>query len=146
MPKFEEREDINAPADAVWGVLTNPATWPQWFQDVQSVNGSFQMGSNVQVQTHSGVANATVAQAQPGQLLSIFLDTNGQRSTHTFRLSRHGGLFGGNGTTLDYVMEHDAPGGLLGNFIVGGNPFDLSRVKHSLDNIKRLAEAQARGR
>ncbi len=146
MPKFEEHEDINAPMDTVWNVLTNPATWPQWFQDVQNVSGSLQTGGNLQVQTSGGTASATVGQAQPGQLLSISLNTNGQRSTHTFRLSRHGGLFGGNGTTLDYAMEHDAPAGILGNFIEGGNPFDMSRVKHTLDNVKRLAEQQAGGR
>lgn len=31
MPTFEQDTKINAPVDKVWAILTNPATWEQWF-------------------------------------------------------------------------------------------------------------------
>ena len=39
MARFEQRTEIDAPVDKVWGIITNPATWEQWFPDVDGITG-----------------------------------------------------------------------------------------------------------
>ena len=39
MAKFEQHVTIDAPVDKVWEILTNPATWGQWFPDSDSISG-----------------------------------------------------------------------------------------------------------
>ncbi len=65
--------------------------------------------------------------------------------THTFDLDRPGGFLrlGGDDTRLRYTMEYDPPGGFLGDFVAGGNPKDLIKVKQTLEKVKGLAEGRA---
>jgi len=39
-------------------------------------------------------------------------------------------------------MEYDPPGGLIADFIAGGNPKDILKVKHALEKVKGLAEVK----
>jgi 3-keto-L-gulonate-6-phosphate decarboxylase len=47
---------------------------------------------------------------------------------------------GGNDTKLIYKREYHAQGGLIGEFITGGNPMDAREVKQTIEKIKRLAQ------
>lgn len=145
MPKFEQKSDINAPVDTIWSILTNPTQWPQWFPDVESVTdlAAVQTGSAFHWQSHGQTGTGTIANVTGKQQLAVSMQMKDHQATHTFRLGPHGGLLGGKGSTLDYALEFHAPGGAIGEFITGGNPGDLLKVKHTLEKIKELAEREA---
>jgi uncharacterized protein YndB with AHSA1/START domain len=37
MPKFKREVEIDASIETVWGALTNPKHWPDWFPGVDSI-------------------------------------------------------------------------------------------------------------
>jgi hypothetical protein len=39
-------------------------------------------------------------------------------------------------------MEYDPPGGFVTDFVVGGNPKDMMKVKGVVEAIKKLAEGK----
>ncbi len=71
------------------------------------------------------------------------MEMEGHSATHTFQVNRHGGLFGGNGSQLHYTLEFQTGGGLIGEFIEGGNPADLLKVKNTVEKVKQAAEQAA---
>jgi uncharacterized protein YndB with AHSA1/START domain len=146
MARFEQRVTIDAPVDRVWGIVTNPQTWEQWFPDVDQLTGLSAVEASVTFQwrhgDETGSGSITAVDADRG-LIKVVTTDGGGPVTHIFDLDRAGGMFGlgGSETRLTYQREFDPPGGLLGEFIAGGNPADLLKVKQVLNKVKHLAES-----
>ncbi|HEU5016290.1 MAG TPA: SRPBCC family protein [Roseiflexaceae bacterium] len=146
MAHSHAEEDINAPAETVWSILSDLSKWPLWFPGIQTAPGAstVQTGTSFQWQDENHTDTGMITRADPNQLLQVTTRHGDRQATHTFKLDQHGGLFGGGGKTrVDYTLEYDVPGGIIGNFVVNGNPFDMTRMNHTLDKIKSLAEGQA---
>lgn len=142
MAKFEQRVDINAPMETVWGILSDPSTWSNWFPDAEVITGlaSVAPGSTFQFQKGGKTGTATIDNVDTERWLVRVTTREGDREeTHTFDLDKKGGLFGGNDSKLMYTLQYDA-GGLIGEFIKGDNPFDSQQVKGTLHRLKDLAE------
>jgi uncharacterized protein YndB with AHSA1/START domain len=144
--KFEQRVDIDAPLEAVWAVLTDPGTWPVWFPDVERVAklGTVTAGSAFEWQEGDKTGAGSIAQVERHRRLRVVTSGDGPAVTHTFELERAGGVLGvgGNDTRLEYTMEYDPPGGFIMDFVAGGNPRDMLKVKGTLDKVKALAEGK----
>ena len=145
MSKFEHSIDISAPVDTVWSILTNPAQWSLWFPDLQGVTGlsAVQAGATFQWQSGGQTGTGSIGRVEPQHILQVITKMEGHQATHTFRVERHGGLFGGNGAQLRYTLEFKVAGGLIGEFVAGGNPADLLKVKNAVSKVHDLAERQA---
>lgn len=145
MARFEQRTNIDAPVDKVWAILINPASWEQWFPDVDRITGlaAVQAGATFQWQNGNDSGSGSIAAVDEGRgLIKVITSEGDKQTSHIFDLDRSGGLFGlgGNDTRLTYQREYDAAGGFLGEFVAGGNPADLLKVKHTLQKVKQLAE------
>jgi hypothetical protein len=92
----------------------------------------------------TGSGSIVSADASAGHL-QVITQLGDSQVTHTFDLDRPGGFLrlGGDDTRLRYTMEYDPPGGFLGDFVAGGNPKDLIKVKQTLEKVKGLAEGRA---
>ena len=145
MARFDQSIDINAPVDIVWSTLTNPGQWPLWFPDVQGVSGLSvaQTGAAFQWQSGGHTGTGSIVRVEPQHILKVVTAMEGHQATHTFEVNRQGGLFGGNGTRLQYVLEFKTAGGLIGEFVAGGNPADLLKVKNAVNKVHGLAEREA---
>ena len=147
MAKFEQHTTIDAPVDQVWGIVMNPATWEQWFPDVDHVTGlsAVEAGATFQWQHGDTTGSGSIVAVDDSRgLIKVVTGEGGNQVTHVFDLDRAGGFLGmgGNDTRLTYQREYDAPGGILGDFVAGGNPADLLKVKHTLEKVKHLAEGK----
>jgi len=145
MPTFDQHTKINAPVDKVWAILTNPATWDQWFPDVDHVTnlGAVAAGTTFQWQHGNETGSGTIETVDNDRgLLKVTISHGDHPVTHTFDLDRAGGFFGlgGDDTRLDYKREYHAAAGFIGEFITGGNPADALKVKHTLEKVRNLAE------
>lgn len=145
MAKFEQHVTIDAPMDRVWVMMTNPATWEQWFPGVDRITGltAVEEGATFQWQDGNDSGSASIVQVDHERgLIKVVTTEKGKQTSHTFDLDRAGGFFGlgGNDTRLTYEREYDAPGGFLGEFVVGGNPVDAVQVKQAIQKIKNLAQ------
>lgn len=143
--KFEQHTDIDVPADKVWAIISDPSTWPLWFPDIQGTItiGSLDAGASFQWQNGDEVGNGSVVSVDTAaNRLTVITEQGDTPVTHIFDIDRSGGFLGlgGNDVRLKYTMEYDPPGGFISDFIVGGNPKDLLKVKHTLEKVKGLAE------
>ena len=146
MAKFEQQIDINAPINTVWAILANPTRWPQWFPDIEGVTNlsALQTGGTFQWQHNGDTGSGTIIRIEPGHLLIVTTQKGDHESMHTFQLDKHGGLLGGpGGSRVEYKLEYHAAFGFIGEFLAGGNPADLLKVKNTLKKIKELAEGEA---
>jgi uncharacterized protein YndB with AHSA1/START domain len=145
MATFEQHVTIDAPVDRVWAMMSNPATWEQWFPEADTISGlsAVEQGAtfNWQHGNESGTASIVEVDTSRG-LITVVTTQGGHQTTHTFDLDQTGGFFGigGNDTKLKYRREYKAQGSILGEFIASGNPMDAIDVKKTLDKIKRLAQ------
>lgn len=144
--KFEQHTDIDAPVETVWSILSDPNKWPLWFPGVEQVANisAVESGGTFQWQQGGATGSGTIAHVGDSEI-QVVTQMGSSQVTHTFGVSRHGGLFGlgGHDTRLNYRMEYDPPGGLIGDFVASGNPVDTLKVKHTLEKVKELAEGQA---
>jgi len=145
MAKFEHSEDINASVGTVWSILTDPDQWLLWFPDVQGASGplAMQTGGTFQWQSGSKTGTGSLARVKPQHILQVITKMDGRQATHTFEVNRHAGLFGGNGAQLHYTLEFHTAGGIIGEFVAGGNPADLLKVKNAVSKVHSLAERAA---
>lgn len=147
MAKFERHVKINAPMDTVWNIMRDPATWTMWFPDADSVSGlaSVAVGSAFQIHHGNEAGTAIIDQLDEERgLIRVTTQLGKKQETHTFDLDRAGGFLGmgGNDSSVKYSLEYDA-GGMLGEFVSGGNPADSIQVKNTLDKLKGLAERRS---
>lgn len=147
MAHFEQHIDVDAPIETVWSILITPQQWPFWFPDMEGVNNlsAVETGGTFEWKVGDSVNAGTIVRVEPNQLLEVKVQHNGHVTSHNFTISRHGGIFGfgGHDTRIEYAMSFHASGGFIGEFIAGGNPFDMIKVRSTLAKIKELAEGQA---
>ncbi|MDZ4720624.1 MAG: SRPBCC family protein [Roseiflexaceae bacterium] len=145
MATFEQHVTIDASIEQVWALMINPQSWGQWFPDADQITGleSITQGATFQWQegTESGTASITEVDTDRG-LIKVVTTKDSQQTTHTFDLDKAGGFFGigANDTKLLYKREYHAQGGIIGEFVAGGNPMDARDVKQTIEKIKRLAQ------
>ncbi len=143
--KFEQHRDIDAPPDKVWAIISDPSTWPLWFPDIPEATTIGSLAEGATFQWHEGdeVGNGSIVGVDTdASRIKVVTQMGATPVTHTFDVDRSGGFLGlgGNDTRLKYTMEYDPPGGFISDFIAGGNPKDLLKVKHTLDKVQGLAE------
>jgi hypothetical protein len=112
---------------------------------LQGVSGlsAVQTGAAFQWQSGGQTGAGSIGRVEPQRSLQVVTQMEKHQATHTFRVERHGGLFGGNGAQLHYTLEFKVAGGLIGEFVAGGNPADLLKVKNAVTKVHDLAERQA---
>lgn len=144
MAKFELKEDIEAPVERVWAVITDPRTWGMWFPgiDEASFAGALQHGEQFRWRDDNDSGIGSIVRAEQNRLLEVMIKEGDKTVSHRFTLHPKGGGFlglgGSTGTTLEYDM--DTGGGMLDQFIKGGNPIDQSKMKKALSQIENLSE------
>jgi len=146
MPKFEHEVEVNAPAEVIWSILSNPTQWPQWFWATDSVSNvtAVQNGGTFSWVNGSDTGTGTIANVVPNEHLQLVTQWENNHASHSFDIKPDRGLFKGGGKFyFIYTMEYGSAGGFLGSFVSGGNPMDQKRVKDTTDQMKDLAERQA---
>jgi len=145
MPKFEREVEIDAPVEKVWGVITNPTYWPQWFPGIDSVAKvtSINEGGSVEWAAEGKAGTATVAKLVPMKRLEIVTQLGNDKDAHVFVLRPSGGLLGlsADECKVKYTLDTLMGGGIVGNFVAGGNPKDAMRVKKAMHLLRKLVES-----
>jgi uncharacterized protein YndB with AHSA1/START domain len=146
MPKFEREVEIDAPVEQVWDVLTDPNQWQFWFPGIENVSkitsvmegGSFEWTD----EGKSGVG--TVVKMEPNRRLEIMTQLGDDKDKHEFTLKASGGFLGlaKDECKITYELDTMMGGGIISNFIAGGNPKDALRVKKAIHAFRRLVESQ----
>lgn len=144
MANFHQEIAIKAPVNAVWSILADPKTWPLWFPGLGGTTtlNAVQAGSSFQWSEGDEVNTGRLSRVEPSKLLEVVTKEGNRQATHRFELTYRNKLLGTDATEIDYHMEYDVPGGILGDFIVGSNPIDMSRMKNSLEKLKDMAEGK----
>ncbi len=145
MPKFEREIEIGVPVEKVWEVMTNPAQWPAWFSGIEAVSNVSAVEANGTFEWQSGgqTGHGTIVSVKPMQRLEILTQMRNDKDSHLFELEAKHGLLGVGGSDeclVKYTFDTMMAGGILANFVAGGNPKDTLRVKTALDQLKKLIE------
>lgn len=144
MPKFEREVEIDAPVEKVWEAMTNPRFWPQWFPGVDTVSNvtSVTEGGTFEWTDEGRTGRATIVKMDPMKRLEILTQMGDDRDSHVFKLRPSGGFFGmsDDECTVEYTLDTLMGGGILSNFVAGGNPKDMLRVKKAVNLLRRLVE------
>src|SRR5512140_2603617 len=144
MPKFEHEVEIKAPVEKVWQVLTDANRWPQWFPGVDSVSnfGSASPGATLNWASEGRAGQASFANMEPMKRLEVMTQVGNDKDSHVFVLQPGGGFLGhgDNECKVAYTLDTLMGGGILADFVAGGNPADELRVKHTMDRLKKLVE------
>jgi uncharacterized protein YndB with AHSA1/START domain len=145
MPKFERDVEINAPVEKVWQVLTDPNTWHQWLPGVDSVSNAaaIRVGASFEWVSKGQTGQGTIEKMEPMKRLEIRTQLGSDKDAHIFTLQPSGGFFGlrADETKLAYTLDTLAGGGILGSFVMGGNPADMLRVKNTTNLLRKLVES-----
>jgi uncharacterized protein YndB with AHSA1/START domain len=147
--KFDQHVDVDAAPEAVWAIVSDAQKWPLWFPGMEQVTatGVVSQGMNFQWRKDNETGTGTVLAFDADKMIIAFATRAGDdQRTHTFDIDRAGGFLGRgkNDARIRYTLEYDPPGGLLGNFVAGGNPADTLMVKNTLQKIRELAETSLR--
>lgn len=144
MPKFEREVEIDAPVEKVWQALINPNYWPQWFPGVESVSGitSVREGATFEWTDEGKSGRGTVVSMEPMKRLEILTQMGDDKDSHVFKLRSSGGFFGlsDDETKVEYILDTLMGGGILADFVAGGNPRDVLRIKNTLNQFRRVVE------
>lgn len=144
MPKFEREVEIDAPVEKVWDVLTNPKTWPDWFPGIEEVSnvGSISENSQFEWKDEGRTGRGTIVKLEPHKRLEIMTQLDDDRDSHVFKLKKSGGLLGlaKDETKVTYILDTLMGGGIISNFVAGGNPKDTLRVKKAVHALRRTVE------
>lgn len=144
MPKFEREVEIDAPVETVWETLTNPRHWPDWFPGVDSVSRltSVSKGATFEWVHEGKTGTGTIVAMEPMKRLEVMLEMNDDKDAHVFRLKPSGGFLGlgDDECKVEYTLDTLMGGGILGNFVAGGNPKDAIRVKKAVHSLRKLVE------
>jgi uncharacterized protein YndB with AHSA1/START domain len=145
MPKFEREVEIGVPVEKVWEVMTNPAQWPEWFPGIEAVSNVSAVAANGTFEWQSGgqTGHGTIVNVTPMSRLEILTQMGNDKDSHVFELeAKHGflGVGGSHECLVKYTLDTLMAGGILANFLAGGNPKDMLRAKTTLDQLKKLIE------
>jgi uncharacterized protein YndB with AHSA1/START domain len=145
MPKFERDVEIDASVEKVWGVLTDPKHWPEWFPGFDSVSNvtSVNAGGSFDWVNAGRTGKATIVKMEPLKYLEIMTQAGDDKDSHVFKLQPSGGFLGmgADECKVDYTLDTLMGGGILGNFVAGGNPADTMRVNKALHLLRKLVES-----
>lgn len=145
MPKFEREVEIDAPVEKVWEVLINPEYWPQWFPGVDSVSNVTTVveGGQFEWIDDGQTGSGRIVDMEPMKHLKIVTRMGDDQDSHEFKLRSSGGFLGlsDDECKVEYTLDTLMGGGILGNFIAGGNPKDAIRVKKAMHSLRRLVES-----
>jgi uncharacterized protein YndB with AHSA1/START domain len=146
--KFSQHVDIDAPPDTVWSLLSDVGKWPLWFPQMEQVTGLSGLQAGVNFQWRHGDESGTasiLSVDEASDTIVVETRVGDDQHTHTFDVDRKGGFLGlgGNDSRVRYTLEYDPPGGMIGDFVAGGNPADALRVKGTLQKIRELAESMS---
>lgn len=145
MPKFEREVEIDAPIEKVWAVLTDPRHWPDWLPGVDEVTSVTSIGEKGQfkwaAEEKDGVGEIVVF--EPNKRLKIVTQVEKDKDSHEFKLKSSGGFLGlgADECKVEYQLDTMMGGGIITNFVAGGNPKDALRVKKAMHNFRRLVES-----
>jgi uncharacterized protein YndB with AHSA1/START domain len=146
MPKFENKMEIDAPVTKVWEVIINPQHWSEWFPGLDSVSNvsSTETGGSFQWTGEGRTGTGTITNAEPQKLLEIMIQVDNDKDSHVFKLQPSGGFLGMNSNQcqVEYTLDTLMGGGILGNFIAGGNPRDTIRVNKAMHLLRKLVESK----
>jgi len=146
MPKFEREIDIDATVEKVWQVMTDPASWPHWFPGIDNVTNvsAINAGGTFEWADEGKVGHGTIVAMDPMKSLEVLTQMDEDKDLHKFKLRSTGGFLGlaNDECKVEYVLDTLAGGGILGNFISGGNPKDAIKVKKTMHNLRKFIESQ----
>lgn len=145
MPKFEREVEIDAPVEKVWEVLTNPNHWNQWFPGVENVTNvaSLHEGGSFEWTSKGQTGHGTILKVEPMKRLEIMTQMGDDKDSHVFKLQPSGGFLGmkADECKVEYTLDTLMGGGILGNFVAGGNPMDTRRVNKAMHMLRKLVES-----
>lgn len=145
MPRFERDVEIDATVETVWEVMTNPNCCPEWFPGVESVSNvtSMSEGGSFEWTDEGRTGQGASVRMEPMKRLEIMTQMGDDRDSHVFKLRPTGGFLGlaADECKVEYTLDTLMGGGILGNFVAGGNPKDAMRVKKALHSLRRLVES-----
>lgn len=145
MPKFEREVEIDAPVEKVWEALTNPQTYPNWFPGMDSVSNETTLneGSRFEWTGKGRPGRAVVVKMEPMKRLEIKTQVGDDQDLHVFTLRPSGGFFGTNADEckVQYTLDTLMGGGILANFVAGGNPMDTMRVTKAMNLLRKMIES-----
>lgn len=145
MPKFEREVEINAPVEKVWQVITDPNHWSEWFPGVDAVSAvtSVSQGGTFQYTADGKPGHGAIRKMEPLKHLEVITQVGDDQDAHVFNLHPSGGFFGLNADEckVSYTLDTLMGGGILGNFIAGGNPKDALAVKNTTNRLRKLVES-----
>lgn len=145
MPKFEREVEIDAPIEKVWEVITNPSFWPQWFPAVDQVANvtAVREGGTFDWMDEGRTGRGRIVKMEPMKHLEILTQIGDDQDSHVFKLRSSGGFFGlsADECKVEYTLDTLMGGGILGDFIAGGNPKDALRVKKAMNLLRKLVES-----
>ncbi len=145
MPKFERDVEIDAPVEKVWNVITNPETWSQWFPGIESVSNvtSVSEGGTFDWTDEGRTGRGKIVKMEPLKRLEIITQIGDDRDSHVFELRPSGGFLGlaADECRVQYTLDTLMGGGILANFVAGGNPKDAMRVKKATVLLRKLVES-----
>ncbi len=145
MPKFEREVEINAPVEKVWQVITDPNNWSHWFPGIEAVSNvtTISAGGTFNYVSKGQTGQGAIVKMEPMKHLEIRTQLGNDKDAHVFALQSSGGFFGlrADECKLAYTLDTLAGGGILGNFVMGGNPADLLSVKNTTNLLRKLVES-----
>lgn len=147
MPKFEREVEIDAPIEQVWDVLTDTNQWQNWFPGIESVSkiSDVREGATFEWTDAGKTGQGTIVKMEPERTLEIMTQLGDDKDTHEFKLKASGGFLGlaKDECKITYELDTMMGGGIISNFIAGGNPKDAIRVKKAMLAFRKLVEAQS---
>lgn len=145
MPKFERDVEIDASVERVWEVMINPDHWHEWFPGVDGVSNvtSVSEGGTFDWASENRSGRGKIVKMEPMKHLEIITQIGDDKDSHVFDLRPSGGFLGlkADECKVVYTLDTLTGGGILMNFVAGGNPIDAMRVKKAVTLLRKLAES-----
>ncbi len=145
MPKFNREMEIDAPVEKVWEVLIDPNNWTKWFPGFDSVQNVTSVGEGGTFEwiDDDQTGKAAIVKLVPLKRLEVLTQMGDDKDLHVFELKPSGGFLGlsADETKVEYTLDTLAGGGILGNFVTGGNPKDAIRVKKAVHLLRKHVES-----
>ncbi|MBI9047850.1 MAG: SRPBCC family protein [Anaerolineaceae bacterium] len=146
MPKFEREVEIDASVEDVWKIMIDPQNWPNWFPGMESVANvsALSVGGTFEWAKEGKTGQGTIEELVPLKRLKIITLLEKDKDAHVFELKPSGGFLGlkDDECKVNYMLDTLMGGGILGNFIAGGNPKDMLQVKKSMHQLRKLIESK----
>ncbi len=145
MPRFEREVEIDAPVEKVWETLTDPNHWPQWFPGMDSVAQvtSLSPGATIEWASEGRTGQATIKRMEPMKRLEVLTQSGNDQDLHVFELHPSGGFLGlqADECKVNYTLDTLMGGGILADFVAGGNPKDALRVNKAMHLLRQVVES-----